>query len=97
MRHAPAPVRHAPGGGAAGSRTAAPGAAGLREVPGPRWARGTSSRARAETTRLSGTYVRVGFWRTVREGILDREVVVRMAAPTMSRVAEGIRDRTYSQ
>ncbi|GAA4599580.1 hypothetical protein BJY16_003129 [Actinoplanes octamycinicus] len=76
------------------------------EAWGLRWTSGSSLRAWADTTQLDGTavygLVYVGFWRTVPEGILDREVVLRMTAPAtamddVKKVADSIRDRTYSQ
>ncbi|BCJ45204.1 hypothetical protein GCM10010168_70050 [Actinoplanes ianthinogenes] len=76
------------------------------EAWGLRWTSGTSLRSWADTAELDGQavygLVYVGFWRTVPEGVLDREVVLRMTAPVaaaddVKKVADSIRDRTYSQ
>ncbi|WIM98007.1 hypothetical protein ACTOB_001576 [Actinoplanes oblitus] len=76
------------------------------EAWGLRWTSGTSLRSWAETSQLDGKpvygVVYVGFWRTAPEEVLNREVVLRMTAPVaatadVKKVADNIRDRTYTQ
>ncbi|AEV82502.1 translation initiation factor IF-2 [Actinoplanes sp. SE50] len=76
------------------------------EAWGLRWTSGTSLRSWAETDTIDGKpqygLVYVGFWRTTPEDVLNREVVLRMTAPPaakkdVKRVADNIRDRTYTQ
>lgn len=76
------------------------------EAWGLRWTSGTSLRSWADTPQVAGKpeygVVYVGFFRTVTEGVLDREVVVRMTSPVaaandLKKVVDNVRDRTYSQ
>jgi hypothetical protein len=76
------------------------------EAWGLRWTSNYSLRSWAETTQLDGKpqygLVYVGFWRSAPEDPLNREVVLRMTAPTavandVKKVVDNIRDQTYAQ
>ena len=82
--------------------------AGLRqreEAWGLRWTRSGPFTTWAETTRIDGKreygLVYVAFWRSMPEGQIDRELVLRMKAPLatsddLKKVANSIRDRTFT-
>jgi hypothetical protein len=76
------------------------------EAWGLRWISGNSLRSWADTPQVDGKpeygMVYVGFFRTTPEGLLDREIVVRMTAPVaaaddVKKLVGNLRDRTYSQ
>lgn len=77
----------------------------MEEAWGLRWTRSGSYTAWARTEQVEGLpvygLVYVAFWRSVPEGEIDRELVLRMTSPLadsddLKKVANSIRDQTFT-